>query len=211
MEYQVYAATKWATQHASIFDPAKSQPIHFINPQKAADIRHKNKPLILENTTLHPQEVVKYLSIWINKDLTFNEHQKQTVAKANGTLEGLRWIYQAMVVPQLLYTSALWYNYRDSTLKATTKNTIMAQFTKIQKQAGIIISRAYRATAAEALNTELFLLPMRQQLERQLNKTAIKILTRPAIRCYGSPQSAGLLAICRIVRARPLAIIDYLG
>jgi hypothetical protein len=29
--------------------------------------------------------------------------------------------------------------------------------------------------------------------------------------CYGSPQSAGLLAICRIVRARPLANIDYLG
>jgi hypothetical protein len=58
----------------------------------------------------------------------------------------------------------------------------MAQFTKIQKQAGIIISRAYRATAAEALNTELFLLPIRQQLERQLDKTAIRILTGPTIR-----------------------------
>ena len=118
------------------------------------------------------------------------------MAKANGTLEtltgitrstwgislkGLQRIYQAMVVPQLLYTSALWYNYRDSTLKATTKNAIMAQFTKIQKRAGIIISRAYRAIAAKALNAKLFLLPMRQQLERQLNKIAIRILTGPAI------------------------------
>jgi hypothetical protein len=58
----------------------------------------------------------------------------------------------------------------------------MAQFTKIQKWAGIIISRAYRATVAEALNTELFLLPMRQQLERQLDKIAIRILTGPIIR-----------------------------
>jgi hypothetical protein len=74
MEYQVYTATKWALQHTSIFDPAKSQLIHFINPQKAADIRHKNKPLVLESITLHPQEVVKYLGVWINKDLTFNEH-----------------------------------------------------------------------------------------------------------------------------------------
>jgi hypothetical protein len=63
------------------------------------------------------------------------------VAKANGTLEvltriagstwgisleGLWQIYQAMVVLQLLYISALWYNYRDSTLKVTTKNAIVA-------------------------------------------------------------------------------------
>ena len=89
MEYQVHAAAKWATQHASVFDLAKSQLIHFINPRKAAEIRDKDKPLVLENAIIHPQEVVKYLSVWVDKDLTFNDHQKQIVAKANGTLEVL--------------------------------------------------------------------------------------------------------------------------
>jgi hypothetical protein len=73
-------------------------------------------------------------------------------------------------------------NYRDSTLKVTTKNAVVAQFTKIQKQAGIIISRAYKATVAEALNAELFLPSMSQRLERQLDETAIRISTRPAIK-----------------------------
>jgi hypothetical protein len=89
MEYQVHTTTKWARQHTSVFDPAKLQLIHFINPQKAAETRHKDKPLILESVTPHPQEVVKYLGVWIDKDLTFNKHQKQMVAKANGTLGAL--------------------------------------------------------------------------------------------------------------------------
>lgn len=89
MYYQAYTAKGGLDRMLVSFDPAKLQLIHFINPQKAAEIRHKDKPLILESVTLHPQEVVQCLSVWIDNELAFNGYQKQMVAKANSILEAL--------------------------------------------------------------------------------------------------------------------------
>jgi ribonuclease HI len=55
------------------------------------------------------------------------------------------------------------------------------QLTKVQKRAAIIISGAFRATAAEALNIELYLLPMKMQLEARAEEAALRIATGPEI------------------------------
>ena len=67
---------------------------------------------------LKPVQQAKYLGIWLDKTLSFDKHRAYTMAKANGSLEalrgitgsiwgvslpGMRKIYQAVVVPQLLY------------------------------------------------------------------------------------------------------------
>jgi hypothetical protein len=61
------------------------------------------------------------------------------------------------------------------------KKAIAKQFAKIQKRAAIIISGAFQATAAEALDIELYLLPMKMQLEARAKEAAVRIVTGPAI------------------------------
>jgi hypothetical protein len=56
-------------------------------------------------------------------------------------LIGLRKIYQACVIPQMLYGSSIWYNPYDPGIRAPAKKAIVKQFAKIQKRAAIIISR----------------------------------------------------------------------
>jgi ribonuclease HI len=196
MEYQYHKAATWARRHASIFDPEKFQLIHLVNPKMAGQVRHKKKAIRLEGITLQPKKAVKYLGVWIDRGLNFEEHRRQATSRASATLEalkgiagstwgtsllGLRRIYQACVIPQMLYGSSIWYNPHDPTMRAPKKKAIVKQFAKIQKRAAIIISGAFRATAAEALDIELHLLPMRMQLEARAEEAALRIATGPTI------------------------------
>lgn len=73
---------------------------------------------------IQPTESAKYPGIWLDKQLNFNIHRKKLAAKANGSLEALRgmtgstWgaplmpkrmVYQAVIVPQMLYGIATWF------------------------------------------------------------------------------------------------------
>ena len=49
----------------------------------------------------------------------------------------------------------------------------------IQQRAGAIIAEAFRTTAGSALDVELFLLPMKQQLEKATGDATARILTSP--------------------------------
>jgi hypothetical protein len=45
-----------------------------VNPKVAHQVYHKKKALHLEGITLQPIKAVKYLGVWIDKDLQFKEH-----------------------------------------------------------------------------------------------------------------------------------------
>ncbi|KUL82030.1 hypothetical protein ZTR_11395 [Talaromyces verruculosus] len=126
--------------------------------------------------------------------LTFTEHRSQAIAKAGTGLEALRglagstWgvalgsmrrVYQAVIIPQMLYGAAAWFQPGIMTQKQIT-NTIK-DFASIQKRAACLISGAFRTTASEALNVRLHLLPIRQQLDQLAKMTAIRIRTGPAL------------------------------
>jgi hypothetical protein len=53
------------------------------------------------------------------------------------------------------------------------------ELTKIQKRAAILISGAFRGTAEAALDTELFLTPIKLRLQQIVEETTIRILTGP--------------------------------
>ncbi|PCG94160.1 Hypothetical protein PENO1_079810 [Penicillium occitanis (nom. inval.)] len=119
--------------------------------------------------------------------------QEQAIAKAGVSLEALRGlagstvgvalgsmrrIYQAIVIPQMLYGAAAWYQPGLMTQKQITST--IRDFATTQKRAACLISSAFHRTAAEALNVKLHLLPIRQQLDQLIKMTAIRIRTGPS-------------------------------
>jgi hypothetical protein len=68
-----------------------------------------------------------------------------------------------MIIPQMLYGAAMWY---QASMPAKERNQIVWQFASVQKRAAVMISGAFRTTAAEALNIELYLTPLKHQIER---------------------------------------------
>jgi hypothetical protein len=70
----------------------------------------------------------------------------------------MRRIYQAVVIPQMLYGATAWY---QASMPAKERNHIIQQFASVQNKAVILISGAFRTTVAEVLNIELYLTPMK--------------------------------------------------
>ncbi|KAJ5636973.1 hypothetical protein N7490_006852 [Penicillium lividum] len=155
----------------------------FVVPDPGTD----QLPVQTANQIIRPSPHAKYLGIWLDKQLNFNTHCEKLTGKANGSLEALRaltgstWgatltamrtVYQAVVIPQMLYGVAVWFPS-----SATKRNQIISSFTKIQRRASIMIAGAFKSMSAAALNVELYLLPIQLQMEQILQETAIRIQT----------------------------------
>jgi hypothetical protein len=67
----------------------------------------------------------------------------------------------------------------QASMPAKERYQIIQQFTSVQKRAAVLISGAFRTTAAEALNIELYLTPMKHQIEQVVCETAIRVRTGP--------------------------------
>jgi Ribonuclease HI len=182
-------ADAWAARHASVFDPKKYALIHFVNPEVGGE---KLTPLILPSTTVQATTTAeRYLGIWLDPGLTFQHHREQMLVKAGISLQALRgltgstWgaslstmraIYQAVMIPQMLFGAAAWHSPLTTTRR---ERGYMRKFAGIQSRAACLMSGAFKTTAREALDIELHLLPMQQQLDRLVQLTAIRIRTGP--------------------------------
>jgi ribonuclease HI len=159
---------------------------------------HDLMPVQHQNTTIQPTESARYLGIWLDKTLSFNAHRTKAINRANSSLEALRsitgstWgasltatraIYRGIVIPQLLYGITAWFSPASRLIPAAEQNKIINEFTKIQKRAAVLISGAFRGTAAAVLNMELHLLPIRLQMQQTIEETAIRIQTGPRFAC----------------------------
>ncbi|KAI9043959.1 ribonuclease H family protein [Aspergillus affinis] len=151
-----------------------------------------------EALRIQPVEHAKYLGIWLDRTLSFDTHKAKALAKANGTLEALRsisgstWgisllsmrrIYLAVVVPQLLYGAAAWYSPTSRTVSYKKLQKTVNEFQRIQTRAAVLISGAFRNTASAALGVELYLPPMRIQMQQTIQEAVARIQTGPAIAC----------------------------
>jgi hypothetical protein len=156
-----------------------------------------NEPVIIQ-----PTEHAKYLGVWLDKQLSFTLHRKKLLAKAAGSLEALRgilgstWgaslmamrkIYQAVVIPQALWSISAWYCPVARALPAGEILKLVNKLTKLQKRAAILISGAFKSMAAAAINIELFLFRIKLRLQQTIEERAIRILAGPQWAC---PRSA---------------------
>jgi hypothetical protein len=134
----------------------------------------------------------KYLGVWLDKHLDFDTHRRKLLDKANGSLEALRamtgsvWgaslaamrkVYQAVVVPQMLYGISVWYYPAARSLPAWEMKRTVNEFTKVQRRAAILISGAFKSTSAAALNVELFITLIHLLIDQIIQESAIRIQT----------------------------------
>jgi ribonuclease HI len=150
---------------------------------------------INDELLIQPKEAAKYLGVWLDKHLDFTTHRQKLLMKANGSLEALRamtgsvWgasltamrkVYQAVVVPQMLYGISAWYCPAAKSMPAWEMKRTVNEFTKIQRRAAILISGAFKSTSAAALNVELFITPIHLLMDQIIQETAIRIQTGAA-------------------------------
>ena len=68
-------ADDWAKRHASIFAPDKYKLIHFTNPNAPSNPRDAEEPVLtLSGAEIKPSQAAKYLGVWFDPGLAFNEH-----------------------------------------------------------------------------------------------------------------------------------------
>ncbi|OQD72542.1 hypothetical protein PENANT_c238G09961, partial [Penicillium antarcticum] len=183
-------ADQWAEKHASVFDPKKYALVHFVNTREV-DPQYTSLSL-RGHTVTATRTAERYLGYWLDPGLEFHHHREKAVTKAGVSLHALRslagstWgaslyamrkIYQAVIIPQMLFGVSAWY---QPTLISNYKaRTISQPFAAIQKQAACLISGAFKSTAAEALNTELHLPPISVHMNRLVKETALRLRTGP--------------------------------
>jgi ribonuclease HI len=191
-------ALEWGRTHALVFAPAKYELIHFENPL-AKKPRRAREPTLPTNNgediTVKPSQEARYLGVWLDPHLAFEPHRRRALGKAiasldalrglsgstwGASLEGMRKVYQAVVIPQMMYCSAAWLNPTDPGIPVKTKNLIYQQFSAIQKQAALLMSGAFKGTAAEALNIELHLTPIKLQFRQRAEETMVRIASGPS-------------------------------
>jgi hypothetical protein len=91
----------------------------------------------------------------------------------------MRRVYQAVVIPQMLYGLSAWYCPATGMIPAPQRNRMIKALERIQQRAAIIISGSFRGVSREALNVELFLQPIHLQMQQSIEETAIRIMTGP--------------------------------
>jgi hypothetical protein len=183
-------AKQWASKHASIFAPEKFQHTHHTRR------RHMDttKSVLIDGGSITPRRTSRYLGLTMDEELKWNIHIQEIKTKATksigalATLAGSTWgmslkdmrrIYQATIIPQILYGCSAWSIEKDTGLGYTQKT--MNTLNSLQAKAARIISGAFKATSGPALDTELFLLPMAQQIWKRNAEAASRLLSTNSI------------------------------
>lgn len=89
----------------------------------------------------------------------------------------MRRIYQAVIIPQMLYDVSAWFMPNNNT--KGRRAAISRPFEIVQHKAACLISGAFCTSAAAALCAELHLMPIQILMEWMVNETVIRLRTGP--------------------------------
>lgn len=169
-----HKAEDWASSHASIFAPDKFQLTHFT---RAASRIDTSKPLQTRWGEIKPSHTCKYLGLTMDTQLRWRQHVDEIERKVSKTIAALsclgnsawgvrtkemRTIYRGVAVPQMMYACSAWSN-ADWASKGYTNKTLR-KLQSLQGRGARVMSGAYRATSLPALDVEMHLLPVEQQI-----------------------------------------------
>jgi ribonuclease HI len=170
---------RWAYNNAVAFDDSKSELLHFTRA------RSTPKPMRLPNgTEIAPSTALRWLGVWLDCKLTFNQHVATKMAAAERALAGLirlsstekglnignmRQLYQACVVPISDFGSEIWW-------KGFGQDHLRRKLQLLQNKATRRILGAFRTTPIALLDVESSLPPVEIRLIHAQRRYAIRLL-----------------------------------
>ena len=179
-------ANAWAKRHASVFAPSKFQLTHYTRRRQL----ELDRQVQVDQTAVRPSASSKYLGVTLDTALNWKHHIQNIITKTSKSigaltsLAGSTWgasvtelrrIYQAVVIPQMMYGCSAW-SVAHERGEGYTKQTIDS-LKRLQAKAARIIGGAYKATSGPALDIELYLLPIEQQIWKTSSETVSRILS----------------------------------
>lgn len=187
LEEAMELADQWASKHASVFDPKKFQVTHFTRANTRMDLDHV---IDTRHGIMSPQRTCKYLGVIIDTKRQWEQHIEtieQKAIKTNTALSSLagstwgigfkdlRKIYNGVAVPQMFYACLIWSN--SSSPSYTYTNKTLNKLKSTQARAARIISGVFKAIASAALDIEVYLTPIKQQIWKHNAKMLATILS----------------------------------
>lgn len=178
---------------SSSFAPDKFDLVHFV-PGRYRTRFDINKPLHLPGHTVIPKQGVRYLGVYLDSALNWNKHIERVQADATQLLSGLTslagstWgtrltslikIYRGTILAKALFCCPVWYIPNRGEGYARAEQAMIRKLEAIQKEAARIISGGFRRAAGSALNVELNLLPIKQELEKRIGMTLGRMVASP--------------------------------
>lgn len=186
----IYAKCKdCEMKYASKFNPAKYGLIHLHTRYKGVDTTCSIR---LEGLKVKPAPKCRILGVILDNKLSWRSHIDHIEAKTTKSLgalnslagstsrtsyQGLRRIYQGMILPQMTYAASAWYAPLD--LDRRYRDRAIRKLEVIQRKGAKIITGTFKTVAGPALNIEAHILPVRHQLYRVTAETYLRIRTTP--------------------------------
>ncbi|GAA5959568.1 hypothetical protein JCM10213_008943, partial [Rhodosporidiobolus nylandii] len=191
----------WARSHSASFEPQKTTVTIFAPPRKAIPLAPP--PIVLCGEDLPYAPEMTILGGVFDTHLSFLPHIARCARNASAALNAVactmgarhgfrpalaKTLYEAVVVPRLLWAGALWWKEEGAEGK-------MAVLRAVQKEGARLVSGGFGTAAREALEVEAGLAP----LEHRLRLTHLKL----ALRALSAPPSLPLHAPTQLTLARP--------
>jgi ribonuclease HI len=177
LEREVSKLYELGAENAIQFDLAKTELIHFtkVKEAKTASLKLPN------NESVQPKELVRWLGIWFDPNLSFKEHVNIRASQARSVYQqmtrlanterglspyALRQLYRACITSIADYGSVIWWRGQ----KQLEKPLIAIQNLALRKILGV-----FKTAPISALETEAALLPPRIRLDSNLQKYAFRL------------------------------------
>jgi len=173
--------------HGAKFETSKYELIHFTRDPKEAEAGAEAS-VTLGQTQITPSRAVRYLGVRLDSQLRWRQHKEAVITRGKKSIGALRQLskstwgillvnmrkaYQAIIVPQLLYASSVWYG------SGKRRKWMVDKLSSLQHEVGVVISGAFKATSRAALNMELYLPPIDAVLKQRNAKTISHLITVP--------------------------------
>ncbi|CCO28762.1 RNA-directed DNA polymerase from mobile element jockey [Rhizoctonia solani AG-1 IB] len=170
------------------FELPKSELIHFIRSPRSP---HSNPSLTISSngtdTTIHPQECIRWLGFYLDRKLTFKEHIANMAVKARAALGGLRMLansrsglsirharilYKACITPILIYGLPLWFHGRR-------QKSLLEPLRKTQNLGLRWILGAFRTTPVRCMEHLASIPPIHILCQKHIESLAAKLRSIP--------------------------------